>query len=53
MTLGAYGWAYKKPVRKLYYNMTITLLSVFIAFTVAGVEGLGFIQSRFRFEGTP
>jgi len=29
--LGAYGWAFVKPVRKLYYNMNITLVSVLIA----------------------
>ena len=27
LMLGAYGWAFVKPVRKLYYNLTITLVS--------------------------
>jgi high-affinity nickel-transport protein len=31
LMLGAYGWAFVKPVRKLYYNMTITLVSVMVA----------------------
>ena len=32
LMLGAYGWAYVKPIRKLYYNLNITLVSVLIAF---------------------
>ena len=36
--LGAYGWAYVRPMRKLYYNMTITFVSVIVAFAVGGVE---------------
>lgn len=33
--IGAYGWAFSKPVRKLYYNITITAASVIIALSVA------------------
>jgi high-affinity nickel-transport protein len=36
--VGAYGWAFVKPGRKLYYNFTITMLSVIVAFTVASIE---------------
>jgi high-affinity nickel-transport protein len=36
--LGAYGWAYVRPVRKLYYNMNITLVSVLIALFIGGIE---------------
>jgi high-affinity nickel-transport protein len=36
--LGAYGWAYVRPVRKLYYNMNITLISVLIALFIGGIE---------------
>jgi high-affinity nickel-transport protein len=43
LMLGAYGWAFMKPVRKLYYNMTITLMSVLIALVIGGVEALGVI----------
>jgi high-affinity nickel-transport protein len=43
LMLGAYGWAFVKPIRKLYYNMTITLVSVVIALVVAGIEVLGII----------
>ena len=31
LMLGAYGWAFMKPIRKLYYNMTITAVSVVVA----------------------
>ena len=31
LMLGAYGWAFVKPIRKLYYNMTITCVSVVVA----------------------
>ena len=31
LMLGAYGWAFTKPIRKLYYNMTITAVSVVVA----------------------
>ncbi|MBC5806246.1 MAG: HoxN/HupN/NixA family nickel/cobalt transporter [Candidatus Eremiobacter antarcticus] len=36
--LGAYGWAYVRPMRKLYYNMIITFVSVIVALVVGGVE---------------
>ncbi len=38
--LGAYGWAYVRPVRKLYYNMNITLISVLVALVIGGIECL-------------
>ncbi|MCU1595749.1 MAG: high-affinity nickel-transport protein [Frankiales bacterium] len=34
----AYGWAFSRPVRKLYYNITITGLSVLVAFLIGGLE---------------
>ena len=36
----AYGWAFLKPIRKIYYNLTITLISILVAFLVGGVEVL-------------
>jgi high-affinity nickel-transport protein len=39
----AYGWAFIKPIRKLYYNMTITLVSVIVALLIGGIEALGLI----------
>jgi high-affinity nickel-transport protein len=44
--LGAYGWAYVKPVRKLYYNITVTTISVIVALLIATVEALGLIADR-------
>lgn len=51
LMLGAYGWAFVKPVRKLYYNLTITSVSVVVAFVVGGIESLGLLVDRFHLEG--
>jgi nickel/cobalt transporter (NiCoT) family protein len=34
----AYGWAFQNPIRKIYYNLTITIMSVMVAFVVGGIE---------------
>jgi high-affinity nickel-transport protein len=52
LMLGAYGWAFVKPIRKIYYNITITLVSVVVAFAVGGIEALGLLAERFHFTGT-
>ena len=39
----AYDWAFAKPIRKVFYNMTITGLSVFVAFFIGTIEVLGLI----------
>ncbi len=46
LMLGAYGWAFMKPVRKLYYNMTITAVSVVVALVVGGLETLNLIGDQ-------
>jgi high-affinity nickel-transport protein len=51
LMLGAYGWAFVKPIRKLYYNMTITLVSVVVALLVGSIEALGLIAGRLHPEG--
>ncbi|MGO8946565.1 MAG: HoxN/HupN/NixA family nickel/cobalt transporter [Ktedonobacterales bacterium] len=51
MMLGAYGWAFVKPIRKLYYNMTITLISVLVALVIGGVETLSIIQGQLNLTG--
>ncbi len=51
LMLGAYGWAFVKPIRKLYYNITITLVSVIVAFAVGGIEALGLLAGRFHLTG--
>ena len=49
--LGAYGWASVKPVRKLYYNMVITLVSVLVALVVGGIEAAGVFVHRLALNG--
>jgi nickel/cobalt transporter (NiCoT) family protein len=51
MMVGAYGWAFDKPVRKLYYNMTITFASVVVAVLIGGVEALNLIAGKFGLTG--
>ena len=51
LMLGAYGWAYIKPIRKLYYNLNITLVSVLIAFVIGGIEVLSIIGDKFGLTG--
>ena len=51
LMLGAYGWAFDKPIRKLYYNMTITAVSVVVAVLIGGIETLGLIGGQFKMEG--
>jgi len=51
LMLSAYGWAFVKPVRKLYYNMTITFVSVIVAFVVGGIEALGLLANHLNLTG--
>lgn len=44
----AYGWAFVRPVRKLYYNFTLTALSVTVAVLVGGIETLGLLARSLR-----
>ena len=46
LMLGAYGWAFVKPIRKLYYNLTITAVSVVVAVVVGGLEVLNLIGDK-------
>ncbi|MGO9771151.1 MAG: HoxN/HupN/NixA family nickel/cobalt transporter [Roseiarcus sp.] len=46
LMLGAYGWAFVKPIRKLYYNLTITAVSVVVALFVGGLETLNLIGDQ-------
>jgi high-affinity nickel-transport protein len=47
----AYGWAFARPVRKVYYNLTITALSVAVAFLVGGMEMLGLLSTELHLHG--
>ncbi|ECC3555192.1 HoxN/HupN/NixA family nickel/cobalt transporter [Salmonella enterica subsp. salamae] len=49
--IGAYGWAFSKPIRKVYYNMTITATSVIIAVFIGGIESLGLIADKLALSG--
>ena len=51
LMLHAYDWAFVKPIRKLYYNLTITLVSVVVAFAIGGIEALGLISTKLHLEG--
>jgi high-affinity nickel-transport protein len=51
LMLGAYGWAYRNPMRKLFYNLTITSVSVLVALVVGGIETLGLIAGQFDLHG--
>jgi high-affinity nickel-transport protein len=52
LMLGAYGWAFVKPIRKLYYNITITSVSVIVALVIGGIEALGLIGDQLGLKGT-
>jgi high-affinity nickel-transport protein len=47
----AYDWAFAKPVRKVYYNLTITGLSVFVAVFVGAIELLGLLAQNAHLDG--
>jgi len=47
----AYGWAFSQPVRKVYYNITITGLSVAVAFVIGTVELLGILVDKANLSG--
>jgi high-affinity nickel-transport protein len=48
----AYDWAFARPVRKVYYNLTITGLSVFVAFFIGAVEVLGLLAQHGNLSGS-
>ncbi|MGI5365514.1 HoxN/HupN/NixA family nickel/cobalt transporter [Streptomyces iakyrus] len=47
----AYGWAFSKPVRKVYYNLTITGLSIAVALLIGSVELLGLLAGQLNLHG--
>jgi len=47
----AYGWAFSKPVRKVYYNLTITGLSVAVALVIGTIELLGLAANKLTLHG--
>ena len=51
LMLGIYDWAFIKPIRKLYYNLIITFVSVVVAVLIGGIETLGLLGDRFALKG--
>ena len=51
LMLGAYGWAFVKPIRKLYYNLNITFVSVLVALVIGAIEALSVITSQLNLSG--
>jgi len=49
--VGAYGWAFVNPIRKLWYNLTITAVSVIVALLIGGLEALGLLADKLKLEG--
>lgn len=52
LMVGAYGWAFLNPIRKLWYNLTITAISVIVALLIGGIEALGLVASKLQLEGS-
>ncbi|MGY1829809.1 HoxN/HupN/NixA family nickel/cobalt transporter [Geodermatophilus sp. SYSU D01180] len=49
----AYGWAFLKPVRKVFYNLTITVLSVTVALVIGALVLIGLLVERLHVDGGP
>jgi high-affinity nickel-transport protein len=47
----AYGWAFSNPVRKIFYNITITALSVFVALVIGSIEILSLVSEKLGLTG--
>jgi nickel/cobalt transporter (NiCoT) family protein len=49
----AYGWAFLKPIRKVYYNLTVTVLSVFVALVIGVIVLIGLLVDRLGITSGP
>ncbi len=49
----AYGWAFLKPIRKVFYNLTITVLSVVVALVIGVIVLLGLLVEKLGIESGP
>jgi nickel/cobalt transporter (NiCoT) family protein len=49
----AYGWAFSKPVRKVFYNITITALSVVVALVIGTIELVSVLAEKLSLTGQP
>ena len=51
LMMGAYQWAFVKPIRKLYYNITITLVSAIVAIVIGGIETAALLGDKLGLNG--
>ncbi len=51
LMVGAYGWAFVNPLRKIWYNLTITSASVLVALLIGGIEALGLLVRQLKLSG--
>jgi nickel/cobalt transporter (NiCoT) family protein len=51
LMVGAYRWAFIHPLRKLWYNLTITAASVIVALLIGGIEALGLLADQLGLQG--
>ena len=49
--LGAYEWAFVKPIRKLYYNLTITAISALVALVIGSIQTLALLGEKLGLSG--
>ena len=49
----AYGWAFLKPVRKVFYNLTVTVLSVLVALVIGVIVLIGLLAEELGIESGP
>ena len=49
----AYGWAFSNPIRKVYYNITVTTLSVVVALAIGTIELLQVLSAKLSLTGGP
>ncbi len=52
LMVGAYGWAFDHPVRKLWYNLTITSVSILVAVIIGGIEVIGLLARKLELQGS-
>jgi high-affinity nickel-transport protein len=53
LMVGAYGWAFTDPARKLTYNLTVTGISVIVAVAIGGIEAIGLVADKLGLAGGP
>jgi nickel/cobalt transporter (NiCoT) family protein len=52
LMVGVYSWAFLRPVRKLWYNLTVTAASVLVALLIGGLEAVGLLAGQFGLQGS-